>query len=729
MSTVRMPASQALMSYLTELNAAASEHDRARMVFDWLCDDTHRPALYAELREREPVLRLQSCAVREETEKEKRRRRTDEPAVYLLTRTADITNALKHGSSAVYQGIGSGKFVLGAEGKEHEDKRQFLMAALKPTSPIEIDVLAVVACHHALIGPLKRDRFDAVTDVCEQAALRFIAAYFGFPDSDHVLLQQSLRGAFDGTIYQMFARHFVFDPAVPPRGQQGMGLLAQRVAQLIKEASTAPGEKELFDVLIRAPEATPVALEAFAREIVTLDGRTKDDVMVFVRDIDLPQLARRTADLLDTLLNYGNVRAHIGMALRTLPDTLRKDLEHVVMKLIRAKQAPDDHLVPRRLLMNGALPEWQDTTGDYRFRKTFIERIARNPGASSILDLAVTTVGAIAGLLTNVIGSAAGAIDQYFRLTDAAMDGVRSRAVPFTKLSLEGIMEVVPSAEKLKPFVREANRLQPSAVFLPRTVDEDIAVLHDGKPLPVGAELLIPLGAVLRDCADPDTFSETGRGSVLDYAFGDLDHGLSSHRCVGEHIGLPLTCHIVRSVLSLPGVARQWIDGEPAKLSKKWGYICESFPLTFDRDQHLAQYSLNVIMTIKHPSAEHAEKLKLLIKYGAPAIEQLLARSRIVHFARFVFLNNDTQLALLTAYDGHFDDYIRHFALAAGPLFDRIFEHIEDAPPRPVREHASKFIEHIRRYDVAPAQGYFFSARPTQRLADDPSEYHWQGRP
>jgi hypothetical protein len=83
-----------------------------------------------------------------------------------------------------------------------------------------------------------------------------------------------------------------------------------------------------------------------------------------------------------------------------------------------------------------------------------------------------------------------------------------------------------------------------------------------------------------------------------------------------------------------------------------------------------------------------------------------------VHFAWFEFLENDTKLALHTVYDRDFDAYIEHFALKIGSLFDLLFEHIQDAPPRPVKEFPKEFVDTIRRYNAPPAGDYFFSAYP-----------------
>src|SRR5262245_31436447 len=233
MSSVRTLASQVSMTYLSELNAVGSDVERSRMVFRWLCDDMHRPALYAELRAHEPVLKLLSCAMPAGDGTAAETASSEPRYVYLLTGTADIVRALKFASSAAYRGIGSGTFVLGVDNPaEHRAKRSFLLEALRPTFPGEIDLLAVAACHHALAGPLKHRHFDAVPDICEQAAVRFIAAYFGFADADHALLVEALRVGFDGMIFQMFARHFVVEPLVPMQAKGAMGRLTQRIAEL-----------------------------------------------------------------------------------------------------------------------------------------------------------------------------------------------------------------------------------------------------------------------------------------------------------------------------------------------------------------------------------------------------------------------------------------------------------------------------------------------------------------
>ncbi len=44
----------------------------------------------------------------------------------------------------------------------------------------------------------------------------------------------------------------------------------------------------------------------------------------------------------------------------------------------------------------------------------------------------------------------------------------------------------------------------------------------------------------------------------------------------------------------------------------------------------------------------------------------------IVHFARFVFSNSNTELAVITSYDGTFEDYINEFIDHIGEVFDAL---------------------------------------------------------
>ncbi len=193
----------------------------------------------------------------------------------------------------------------------------------------------------------------------------------------------------------------------------------------------------------------------------------------------------------------------------------------------------------------------------------------------------------------------------------------------------------------------------------------------------------------------------------------------SAHWCAGQALAWPLIVEVVREVMALPGLALA-LDPEDASvkgLKKRRGFACESYPLTHRRDRWRAQSSLNVAMRIKAPVKDNVERVREVIRSGAPRIERALRESRHVHFAWFELIEAETVLVLHTVYDGPFGAYLQHFALQAGDLFDVLFEYIEDPPPMPVDKFPNEFVAHLLRYNRAPATGYFFSAYPGCEVA------------
>ena len=123
-------------------------------------------------------------------------------------------------------------------------------------------------------------------------------------------------------------------------------------------------------------------------------------------------------------------------------------------------------------------------------------------------------------------------------------------------------------------------------------------------------------------------------------------------------------------------------------------------------------------MNVRQPVAENAAKLRKIIAAGAPRIQLRLEQSHQVHFAWFLLLNQDRQLALLTSFDGDFDTYLEHFAQRVGPLFDKLFECLDDPPPLPVADFPQEFVAKVRRYNATPVGPYFYSAYPQATVAD-----------
>jgi cytochrome P450 len=330
---------------------------------------------------------------------------------------------------------------------------------------------------------------------------------------------------------------------------------------------------------------------------------------------------------------------------------------------------------------------------------TVLERLARKPGDYSGNELAVIVVGSIAGIIGNVQASVCNAVSEFYR---------RGLDVTVAELARNN------DRAKLAQYIMEALRLQPAAAFLPRSTKQDYKLPGSGVVLPANTQVLLAMGAATRDgLADPDKFDPT-RPNDASLVFGHPSGDYYTHRCIGEHIGKPLITAIASRLFRLPGLseALDQTSGEPIGLKKVWGTKCDSYPFRYARDVACTQQPLNVIMNIKTPVGEHAEALKKVIKYGAPLVERSLRDSKHVHFAWFVLLENDTKLALCTTYDGEFDAYLEHFASEVGDLFDKLFEHLQDPPPMPVKNHPKEFIATVRRYNARPVEGYFFSAYP-----------------
>jgi hypothetical protein len=307
-------------------------------------------------------------------------------------------------------------------------------------------------------------------------------------------------------------------------------------------------------------------------------------------------------------------------------------------------------------------------------------------------DLAVIVQGLITGTIGNVQAAVCIAISEFF-----------TRRINGRPLLLDAQRAARAQDDRtLGGMVMNSLVRNPPAGFLPR--QSDGKSLHfqshgTSRPIPEGRDIVLGMGAA-------------GRGYLV---FGGPESCPAfPHQCVGQRIVYRLLVQTVRRVLLLPGLA-QVIEppaDQPTALAKRMGMICTSYPLQQDRSRRLIQQPLAVIMNVKAPVAENAEKLRRIIGAGAPAIEESLDRSRHVHFAFFQLISNGGQLALYTVYDGDFDAYIEHFALRV-ELFDKLFEYIEDAPPTPVRDHPKEFVETIRKYNKAPFGGYFYSAYPT----------------
>jgi len=133
------------------------------------------------------------------------------------------------------------------------------------------------------------------------------------------------------------------------------------------------------------------------------------------------------------------------------------------------------------------------------------------------------------------------------------------------------------------------------------------------------------------------------------------------------------------------------------------------------------QSPLTLVMNIKSPQAY--EELKALLNQiqSAPPdknpIMMALTALHNVHFARFVFLGNNTQLAVITTYDGTFDAYINEFIDAIGDIFNALLERMDGAPPLPVQKNRDAFLAYVRANDLRAIEP-FYSAYPKATVLD-----------
>ncbi|HEY0776850.1 MAG TPA: hypothetical protein VGD56_02685 [Gemmatirosa sp.] len=135
----------------------------------------------------------------------------------------------------------------------------------------------------------------------------------------------------------------------------------------------------------------------------------------------------------------------------------------------------------------------------------------------------------------------------------------------------------------------------------------------------------------------------------------------------------------------------------------------------------MVQSPLTLVMPIK--SADDAAQLRTLLAQlqGAPAgmnpIVRALDALRTVHFARFVFMEQDTRLAVITTYDGSFETYINDFIDEIGDVFNALLAHVDGAPPLPVQQHRAEFLAYVQANDLRCLEP-FYSSYPTATVLD-----------
>ena len=326
-----------------------------------------------------------------------------------------------------------------------------------------------------------------------------------------------------------------------------------------------------------------------------------------------------------------------------------------------------------------------------------LKKLGQLPGNLNGEQRAVIALGSAIGMIGNVQAAVCIAVKGLYAQDAALLPKARQLARDDCRRNRSACFE------RWVALIADLLRANPPIPYLPR-----LRVGADGRQQ---EELLLALGGGTADAhgLPPGADDPLVWGQPPD----------APHNCAGRALAWPLIVEVVRQVMSLPGLAQglDARDAAPKGLEKLRGFQCSSYPFTHRRDRWRAQTTLNVAMRIKAPIKDNADKLRQVIRAGAPRIERLLREARHVHFAWFELIEADTVLVLHTVYDGPFGAYLQHFALQAGDLFDLLFEFIEDPPPMPVQDFPDEFAAHLLRYNRAPAMGYFFSAYPRSEVA------------
>jgi len=336
----------------------------------------------------------------------------------------------------------------------------------------------------------------------------------------------------------------------------------------------------------------------------------------------------------------------------------------------------------------------------------------------------------ITHLIRLMIGTINGMIENINMGVNKTMNGLLSRP--------DALVDAIAAAQKndeklLSQYIWEALRFDvPVPPLLPRDCYKEY-VLAQGTPratiIPEGARVFAALCSAMLDeeqVKNPPAEKFCPGRSNDPY----LHFGAGLHNCLGRHVAEVQLVEMFKPLLRLPGIRRAL---GPAGELRYDGLLPTSFILVYDRpslprtakrgpmpqpaeSRQPVQTPLTAIMTIKSPQDVHYRALQMLLNQVFPRVKALLDKVGTVHFARFVFLDNNTKLALITTYDGSFENYIKNYIELAGNLFDRMLEHMKDAPPLPVRKYRDEFVEYVRRIDVESA--VFYSSYPTSTVQD-----------
>jgi hypothetical protein len=111
--------------------------------------------------------------------------------------------------------------------------------------------------------------------------------------------------------------------------------------------------------------------------------------------------------------------------------------------------------------------------------------------------------------------------------------------------------------------------------------------------------------------------------------------------------------------------------------------------------------------TLSFPLKSPADAKALAEQLASMMPELFRANDTIgtVHYSRFTVLSEKT-LLFLGDFDGDFDQLMTNLAKYAGPVFDNVFQHVDDPPPTPVALNADAFVKWAKAHIISAVNLY-----------------------
>ena len=119
----------------------------------------------------------------------------------------------------------------------------------------------------------------------------------------------------------------------------------------------------------------------------------------------------------------------------------------------------------------------------------------------------------------------------------------------------------------------------------------------------------------------------------------------------------------------------------------------------------MSQSHLVIDFPIKSPASANA--LPEVLSALMPDLAKVQDDLGTVHYSRFM-VKGDEKLLFLSDIDGEVDQHIERLVESAGPVFDTIFDHVEDPPATPVASNPQGVIKWLKHH-VRELLDAFFS--------------------